>query len=439
MKSKVLIVLFLFLSYLPSALAQVQGMDTPLGSGGTKIFCNTNESLTATAGVDGKLNFPSCTSRGQIFTSNSDPRTGESQSVIPVSNATDLNGVGVAPVGCAIVGSIRSTASTGTTTTAVITGIESEARAGDYFIFRGSAGAIQNVWNTVSAVTTNTLTFANAFSIATPSGATGYLCRPQIVGATLASGTNSGVSGLSVAVQQNSQDSAALGLLKLEDSAAASGDALVGVAGRVNPTLASQAADGDYTLPALGTSGLSLSTLMVDTTLGSTNTPVIREDSVAADQQAITMTGAVINGTLAGTASDGDVTYLKTNLLSALYTQDVGGISGGGTLYSKISTADNNSTNIKSSAGQVYSISACNSNAAIRYLKLYNKATAPTCGTDTPVMRVMLPASNCTSSLDLPVGGAFSLGIGICIVTGAADSDNTSTAANEQTVNITYK
>ncbi len=33
----------------------------------------------------------------------------------------------------------------------------------------------------------------------------------------------------------------------------------------------------------------------------------------------------------------------------------------------------------------VYAINAFNSNATTYYLKLYNKATAPTCGTDVPV------------------------------------------------------
>jgi hypothetical protein len=111
----------------------------------------------------------------------------------------------------------------------------------------------------------------------------------------------------------------------------------------------------------------------------------------------------------------------------------------GGTAYSKISTADNNSTNIKASSGLVYSINACNTNAAARYLKLYNKATAPTCGTDIPALRVMIPATNCTQPIVVPFGLSFPLGIGICIVTGATDADNTSTAANEQTVNIAYK
>ncbi len=66
---------------------------------------------------------------------------------------------------------------------------------------------------------------------------------------------------------------------------------------------------------------------------------------------------------------------------------------------------------IKASAGQLYSLSAYNSNAGVRYLQLYNKATAPTLSTDTPVMTFPLLATGITH-VPLPsVGAAFSTGI----------------------------
>jgi hypothetical protein len=46
---------------------------------------------------------------------------------------------------------------------------------------------------------------------------------------------------------------------------------------------------------------------------------------------------------------------------------------------------------VKASAGQVYSLFVSNINAAVRYLKLYNKASAPTVGTDVPCPGVRDP------------------------------------------------
>lgn len=87
----------------------------------------------------------------------------------------------------------------------------------------------------------------------------------------------------------------------------------------------------------------------------------------------------------------------------------------------------------------LYSVQAGNINAAVRYLKLYNKATAPTCGTDTPVATIPLPAAGVPANPDIgSAGWQFSLGLGYCIVTGAADSDTTAPAANEQFVTLGY-
>lgn len=115
--------------------------------------------------------------------------------------------------------------------------------------------------------------------------------------------------------------------------------------------------------------------------------------------------------------------------------------TGGGTVHRKISAATNNATNVKATPGQVYDITICNINAAVRYVKLYDKATAPTCGTDTPVM-VLTAIGGATGPCNIfnsTTGLTFTLGIGYCIVTGATDADNTATAANEQFLTIGYK
>jgi hypothetical protein len=92
------------------------------------------------------------------------------------------------------------------------------------------------------------------------------------------------------------------------------------------------------------------------------------------------------------------------------------------------SAATNNATVVKASAGAIYSVNGYNADAAPIYLKFYDKATAPTVGTDTPVLTYALPA---TSAFSFPVPFGFATGIGFGLVTGAADADNTAVGAGD--------
>lgn len=85
----------------------------------------------------------------------------------------------------------------------------------------------------------------------------------------------------------------------------------------------------------------------------------------------------------------------------------------------------------------LFSIMAFNANAAVRYLKLYNKATAPVLASDRPVIVVPIPA---TGAVHMPIhmGVRFPLGIGMALVTGVADTDATAVAANEIKVTLSY-
>ena len=91
---------------------------------------------------------------------------------------------------------------------------------------------------------------------------------------------------------------------------------------------------------------------------------------------------------------------------------------------------------IKAAAGGIFDLAMSNANAAIRYVKLYNMATAPT-SSDTPIRTYMLPPS---STIVVPVtdGIDFSAGISIRASTGVADNDNTAPSANDVLVNIGY-
>lgn len=102
------------------------------------------------------------------------------------------------------------------------------------------------------------------------------------------------------------------------------------------------------------------------------------------------------------------------------------------------SAANTNATVVKSSAGTLYNIGASNTGAAAAFIKLYNKATAPTVGTDVPVLTLVVPAGG-NVDFDLgPMGHRFSTGIGMAITNLAADSDTTAIAASQVKVLTSY-
>jgi hypothetical protein len=99
--------------------------------------------------------------------------------------------------------------------------------------------------------------------------------------------------------------------------------------------------------------------------------------------------------------------------------------------------ASTNATSAKASAGDVHVISGFNAAATVRYLKFYAKATAPTVGTDTPVITLALPA---TSAFNINLNGHYiATGIAYALTTGAADADTGAlTAADILGLTITY-
>ena len=142
------------------------------------------------------------------------------------------------------------------------------------------------------------------------------------------------------------------------------------------------------------------------------------------------MIGVVLLIGLAATAS-----YLSGQAPSEAGAQ----VTIGGTPYHYISGASTNSTNLKATGGRVYLVIAMNTNAAARYVKLYDKATAPTCGTDTPVQTYMLPPSNSGAVINLGNGLNFQNGIGFCITGGMADNDTTAVSANDVALNLSWR
>lgn len=106
--------------------------------------------------------------------------------------------------------------------------------------------------------------------------------------------------------------------------------------------------------------------------------------------------------------------------------------------YNLNSAATTNPVSMKASAGTLFSLNAYNYSASIRYLKLYNKASAPTVGTDVPILVVPLAADNRTS-VDVGVlGMRFTVGIAFAITGAEADNDTTAILAGEVKIKADY-
>ena len=111
--------------------------------------------------------------------------------------------------------------------------------------------------------------------------------------------------------------------------------------------------------------------------------------------------------------------------------------SSGVTVYTLNSAATTNATSIKTSGANLYSIVANNASATTKYVRLFNKASAPTMGTDIPVLVFAVPATN-TKEFTFTPAARLATGLAIAITSGAAATDNTAVAAGDVQLYITY-
>lgn len=103
-----------------------------------------------------------------------------------------------------------------------------------------------------------------------------------------------------------------------------------------------------------------------------------------------------------------------------------------------ISAGSDNAANIKNAAGVLFGVHVYNNAAYPVYVKLYNKATTPTVGTD-PVFKTIGIQAGTQRDVSITGGGlTMATGIGIGIVKGIADSDDTAVLANDCAVDVEY-
>lgn len=208
------------------------------------------------------------------------------------------------------------------------------------------------------------------------------------------------------------------------------------------------------TQPVSGTVAVSNlpATQPVSGTIAVSNFPATQPVSgtIAATQSGTWNVGTIttLPALVAGNANIGDVDVVSLpsvtvgNFPASQNVVCTSGCAAGTALttHSAIMAATANPTLVKNAAGTVHTIVVANNSTTIAYLKLYNKATAPTCGTDTPVLRFQVPATAAGPFMVTFDGGAnFATGIGYCMVTGIADNSTTAVAASAYLVNLGYK
>jgi hypothetical protein len=101
------------------------------------------------------------------------------------------------------------------------------------------------------------------------------------------------------------------------------------------------------------------------------------------------------------------------------------------------SSGTTNATSVATAAADIFSIWVYNGNAAVRYLKIYNLAVAPTVGTSVPVLVIPLPPSQLTQ-VSWAKGLYLSTGLAYALTTGAATSDTAAVGTDITGLTITY-
>ena len=186
------------------------------------------------------------------------------------------------------------------------------------------------------------------------------------------------------------------------------------------------------------------------TEIGTTANPLQASISQGSNT-AVVATAGVDGG---ANTDDGLTTYSRMSVYNgASWDRLTGSITGGvnvtvvgapgGCTHAKlITTASTNATVIKASAGTLYDLVALNTDSTTAgYVKLYDKASAPTCNSDTVLRTYGVGPSPLPSGVGAPLGPyglAFTTGSAFCVVAGLADNNNGNAPATI-IVNYSYK
>lgn len=102
------------------------------------------------------------------------------------------------------------------------------------------------------------------------------------------------------------------------------------------------------------------------------------------------------------------------------------------------SAASTNLTSVKTSAGTIWAIWVTNTTASTLYVKLFNKTSAPTLGTDIPYAIIEIPAGKFVPLETGRSGLRFPAGIALATTVGIADTDAVAVTAGALKILLSY-
>lgn len=100
-----------------------------------------------------------------------------------------------------------------------------------------------------------------------------------------------------------------------------------------------------------------------------------------------------------------------------------------GTNHNLVTAASTNASNLVAAACNLDELTISNPTATPAFVKLYNKATAPTVGTDVPIVTIPVPANGFVSVPFPNTGKRFATGLGIAVTAGQPATDVAATVA----------
>jgi hypothetical protein len=130
------------------------------------------------------------------------------------------------------------------------------------------------------------------------------------------------------------------------------------------------------------------------------------------------------------------VAVTGTPTVNAQLTQ-IGGV-GSPVRFTLVSAASTNATSVKTSASNVAWMQISNTTASWRFVKMYNRNSAPTVGTDTPVFNLAIAPNSTIDHACAFLGMAFGSGVALAITGGSALLDATAVGSGDVVVNISY-
>ncbi len=202
------------------------------------------------------------------------------------------------------------------------------------------------------------------------------------------------------------------------------------------------------------TGNISLASIDGKISVVNTGAVVVASGSITASIAAAQTIAVTNSGTFAvqvssalpaGSAIIGKVGIDQTTPGTTNAVAPTAATTGGASMYHLPSSANTtNATNVKNAAGTVYGLEAFNTSSATKYLKLYDKSSAPSVGSDTPVKTIAIPPTSGGALggvvRSYPAGLAFAAGISYALTGLPADNDTTALASGDVVgLGIDYK